>query len=168
MRVIPGLGDHFYTLDKILDYSFIPSITGGHVCSDEEESYLTSNRGGLSIPLLRDLANEQHCDSKKACNQLVDSIMRQERTYTFNKAADRIVRKEIHQKELKHNESPEHTIIRSSLTEEEIRTNDIERLLKLAHYNTFGTRQLPAKQKGVSRCSRIEVSMEDEIPLNDL
>jgi len=38
MRVIPGLGDHFYTLDKILDYSFIPSITGGHVCSDEERS----------------------------------------------------------------------------------------------------------------------------------
>jgi len=91
MRVIPGLGDHFYTLDKILDYSFIPSITGGHVCSDEERKLLNLSirRGGLFIPLLKDLANEQHCDSKKAYNQLVDSIVRQERTYTFNKAADR-------------------------------------------------------------------------------
>jgi len=36
MRVMPELGYHLYTVDKIVDY--IPSITGGHFCSERKQT----------------------------------------------------------------------------------------------------------------------------------
>jgi len=52
--------------ENILLVALAPN-KGGHVCSDEERKLLNLpiRRGGLSIPLLRDLANEQDCNSKK-------------------------------------------------------------------------------------------------------
>ena len=129
MRVIPDLKDYLGQLDKILDYYFIPSITGGHICSDEERKLiaLPMKCGGLSIPFMKELANDQHQDSLKACSQLKNNIVGQERLYLFDKEEHEKKRKEIVAKKIE-KQKKQLKNVRSKLTEDENRANDLAQL----------------------------------------
>ena len=54
MRVLPNLHEHLGILDATLDNFFIPAITGGHICSEEERHLLSLpfNKGEMSISIL--------------------------------------------------------------------------------------------------------------------
>ena len=97
MRAIPDLGELLESLDHIIDHSFIPAITGGHVCSNEERRLLSLpiKFGGLSLPILKNLSAEQHQDSKKACQNLTRNIIAQERMYKLDRVAEGKIKKEI-------------------------------------------------------------------------
>ena len=77
MRVLPNLHEQLKTLDEILNNSFIPAITRGYLCSQNERTLLTLpfNTGGSEIPILKELATSQYNDSKTICQQLVESII---------------------------------------------------------------------------------------------
>jgi len=90
MRVLPNLHEQLKTLDEILNNSFIPAITGGHICSQNERELLSLpfNTGGMAIPILKELATSQYNDSKTICQQLVESIIKQDRDYFIDKSLD--------------------------------------------------------------------------------
>ena len=53
MRRIPELRKLLKPLKDVTRLKFIPSITGGHICSDDEDKLvlLPTRYGGLAIPL---------------------------------------------------------------------------------------------------------------------
>lgn len=129
MRVLPNLSEHLNTLDAIIDNSFIPAITGGHFCSRSERSLLSLpfNKGGMSIPRMKELAAEQHHDSKVICQQLMENIVKQDRVYHINKSVDLGRKREVvGQKEEK--QKQQLLEIRQSMSDDEKRANDIARL----------------------------------------
>ena len=75
----------------------IPTITGGHICSEEERKLLALpiKERGMPIPILKDFTTEQYIDSTKECQQLIRNIIDQEREYKFEKRTDHQIKKEI-------------------------------------------------------------------------
>ena len=53
MRTIPNVKEIIADLDKVIDNEFIPAVTEGHVCSDDERKLLSLpvRLGGLGIPI---------------------------------------------------------------------------------------------------------------------
>ena len=53
MRTIPSLGELLKPLEDVIRFNFIPPITGGHLCSDNDRILLSlpMRSGGLAIPL---------------------------------------------------------------------------------------------------------------------
>ena len=54
VRTIPCIKDYLMQLEEVIHFKFIPSITGGHICSNDERVLLPfpTRFGGIGIPLL--------------------------------------------------------------------------------------------------------------------
>ena len=53
MRIVLSLGELLKPLEDVIRFRFLPAITGGHLCSDNERILLSlpAKLGGLAIPL---------------------------------------------------------------------------------------------------------------------
>ena len=61
MRKIPELGELLKPLEDVIRFKFIPSIIGGHICSDDECKLLSlATSGGLAILLFHEIASFEY------------------------------------------------------------------------------------------------------------
>ena len=67
MRTIPCIKDYLMPLEEVIRFKFIPSVTGGHICSNDERVLLSlpARFGGLGIPLFHENAGIQFENSRK-------------------------------------------------------------------------------------------------------
>ena len=67
MRTISSLGESLKPLEDVIRFHFIPVITGGHLCSDNERLLLSLplRFGGLAIPLFHKDAQYEYENSRK-------------------------------------------------------------------------------------------------------
>ena len=66
-RTIADIGELMGPLENCIRYSFIPAITNGHICNDEERLILTlpPRHGGLGIPNPVTSADQEYNNSLK-------------------------------------------------------------------------------------------------------
>ena len=79
MRTTPFLGELLKPLEDVIRFNFIPAITGGHLCSDNDRILvsLPVGFGGLAIPLFHNDAKYEYENSKKLAPLLTQSIKNQ-------------------------------------------------------------------------------------------
>ena len=67
MRTIPGISQFLYPLEETVRNKFIPAITGGHICCNNEQRLLSlpTRYGGLAIPIFYELAETEFENSRK-------------------------------------------------------------------------------------------------------
>ena len=76
IRTIPNLSAILKPLDDEIDSKFIPAITEGHQCSDEERKLLSLpvRLGGLGLPIFSELCEREYRNSVRATQQLSENI----------------------------------------------------------------------------------------------
>ena len=79
MRTIPNVKEIIADLDKVIDNEFIPAVTEGHVCSDDERKLLSLpvRLGGLGIPIFSETCSREFAASTRITEQLTESIVNQ-------------------------------------------------------------------------------------------
>lgn len=144
MRTIPDISDHLKQLDEIITYEFIPAITGGIHCSNIERKLLSlpSKLGGLGIPIFAEVSNQEYEYSKMISDDLSARIIRQEVQHSSNTDVQKIKQKIKSQKQQKHLTKLES--IRSCLTEEQIRLNNLNQ----EHGTSSWLTTLPLSEEG--------------------
>ena len=86
MRTIPNISKHLIELDNIINTEFIPAITGGITCSNEERKLISLpvKLGGLGIPIFSKIADREYEYSQMISDDLARKIVNQERQYVEN------------------------------------------------------------------------------------
>ena len=79
-RTIADIGELMRSLENCIRYSFIPAITNGHKCNDDERLILTlpPRLGGLGIPNPVTSADQEYNNSLKVTSALAERIITQE------------------------------------------------------------------------------------------
>ena len=79
-RTIADIGELMRPLENCIRYSFIPAITNGHKCNDEERLILTlpPRLSGLGIPNPVPCADQEYNNSLKVTSALAERIITQE------------------------------------------------------------------------------------------
>ena len=126
MRTIPSLGESLKPLEDVIRFHFIPAITGGHLCSDNERLLLSLplRFGGLAIPLFHKDAQYEYENSRKLTSSLAKLIKEQNQMYIVNELEIKLIKGNIKtEKEERHKTTL--VEIKRRLTENENRLNDI-------------------------------------------
>ena len=99
MRTTPPLGKSLKPLEDVIRFNFIPAITGGHLCSDNDRILLSFpvRFGGLAIPLFHNDMKYEYESSRKLTSSLTHTIKDQYQIYSVNKTE-----KKVNQIEHKH------------------------------------------------------------------
>ena len=86
MRTIPGISQFLYPLEETVRNKFIPAITGGHICCNNEQRLLSlpTRYGGLAIPIFYELAETEFENSRKITSELIPLIINQSSQYNIN------------------------------------------------------------------------------------
>ena len=76
MSTIPSLGKLLKPLEDVIRFNFIPAITGGHLCSDNDRILLSFpvRFGGLAIPLFHNDMKYEYESSRKLTSSLTHTI----------------------------------------------------------------------------------------------
>ena len=84
MRTIPNIADMMKRIDDVVSNIFIPAITGGIVVNDNQRKLLSLpvKMGGMAIPIFSELSDNEYNYSTSVTENLVNQIVKQERTYT--------------------------------------------------------------------------------------
>ena len=79
-RTIADIGELMRPLENCISYSFIPAITNGHKCNDDERIILTlpPRLGGLEIPNPVTSVDQECNNSLKVTSALTERIITQE------------------------------------------------------------------------------------------
>ena len=79
-RTVADIGELMGSLENCIRYSFIPAITNGHVCNDEERLILTllPKLGGLGIPNPVNSEDHKYNNSLKVTSALTEKIITQD------------------------------------------------------------------------------------------
>ena len=96
MRAIPGISQFLYPLDETVRNKFIPEITGGHICSNNERRLLSfpTRYGGLAIPIFYELAKTEFENSRKITSELT-SLINQSSQYNINERKAKQLKQDI-------------------------------------------------------------------------
>ena len=67
LRMIPDIKEHLDQLEETIRHQFIPAITGGKQCSNDERVLLSlpARYGGLGIPIFYSIAAFEYENSRK-------------------------------------------------------------------------------------------------------
>ena len=125
MRTIPGAESQLKRLDEIILTHFIPAITDGIICNEEERKLLSlpPKFGGLSIPLFSKVAQHEFENSFKLTKNLRTKIVQQSRQYEIGDE-EQTIKKEIHHERLtKHKELLQS--LRKNMAPDSLRRNDL-------------------------------------------
>ena len=126
MRTIPDLENVLSPLDVLIENEFIPAITEGHCCSQDERLLLSLpvRLGGLGIPIFSELCEREYKTSQGATKQLVDNIIDQ----ADERVIDTETQKETESKLRKEKADFEKTLLedlRSRMSKDKLRGNDL-------------------------------------------
>ena len=93
MRTIPDLEEVLKPIDDIIDNSFIPAITEGHLLSRDERRlfFLPVRLGGMGIPIFTETCTSVYQNSLKATEIIRSRIVSQENTLTLDRQADNAI-----------------------------------------------------------------------------
>ena len=86
MGTIPGISQFLYPLEETVRNKFIPAITGGHICCNNEQRLLSlpTRYGGLAIPIFYELAETEFKNPRKIISELTPLIINQSSQYNIN------------------------------------------------------------------------------------
>ena len=151
MRTIPNLSTEMKPLDETVDHEFIPAITEGHHCSQDERRLLSLpvRLGGLGIPIFSELCEREFQNSARATKQLSQKIQDQVSEFDIDLQKE----KETHniiKKERKDFEESVLEDLRKRMNKEMLRANDLAQMkITSAWLNA-----LPLKDEGYTTCKR--------------
>ena len=85
-RTIPDVSELLLPLEHTIQQKFIPAITGGQICSDNERALLSlpARHGGLNISVFHETAKFEYENSRIMTRQLTNLIINQDPIYTAN------------------------------------------------------------------------------------
>ena len=126
IRTIPNLCDVLKPLDETIDNNFIPAITEGHHCSSRDRRLLAlpTKLGGMGIPIFSQLCEKEYDNSRSATQQLRANIQSQVQGLDIDRNREREAENNI-RKDKTQFEKEELAQIRSTMTKEELRANDV-------------------------------------------
>ena len=80
-----------------MHFEFIPSITGGHVCSDDERKLLSlpTRYRGLALPLFHEISSSEYENSKKLTTSLPQLINDQTKVYHVHEIDQRKIKLDV-------------------------------------------------------------------------
>ena len=126
MRTTPPLGKSLKSLEDVIRFNFIPAITGGHLCSDNERIllFLPVTFGGVAIPLFHNDAKYVFENSRKLTSSLTQLIKDQYQIYSVNETEQKSIKLNIKiNKEERYRATL--TELRTQLDEIQRRLNDV-------------------------------------------
>jgi len=130
MRTTPDIKHHLKPIDEILTNNFIPAITDGHVLSKSERILLSlpTRYGGLAIPVLQDIAENEFEYSQYITANIARKIVEQDNKTNIEelhhiktRKFECSVKRDILYKEILEN-------LRSEMSQEQLRANDLAQL----------------------------------------
>lgn len=151
IRTIPNIKPHLAKVDEVIDNTFIPAITEGHVCTAEERLLLSLpvRKGGLAIPVFSNTADSEYANSRLATQQLVTNIKNQDSTALMDNELLKQSRKNI----VKAREEQHKTIlqqVREKMNKEQLRANDLSMLKGASSWLTT----LPLQSENINLSKR--------------
>ena len=151
MRTIPNLSAELKSLDEEIDLSFIPAITDGHHCTEDERKLLSLpvRLGGLGIPIFSESCNREFENSVRATEQLTEKIRQQVSEFDIDMEKEKEVINNI-KKERKERETIVLEDLRTRMSKEMIRANDLAQMKISSAWLTA----LPLKDEGYTICKR--------------
>ena len=125
MRTIPDISDQLNQLDEVITSEFIPAMTEGLHCSNIARKLLSllSKLGRLDIPIFAEISNQEYGYSLMLSKDPSTRIMKQEIQLSSETDVQNIKQKIQSQTQQKYQTKSEN--IRSYLTEEQIRLNNL-------------------------------------------
>ena len=86
LRTIPDIKEHLDLPEETIRHQFIPAITGGKQCSNDERVLLSlpARYGGLGIPIFHSIAAFEYENSRKITSTLRNLIKDQNTQYSID------------------------------------------------------------------------------------
>ena len=147
IRTIPHLCEILRPLDEYITNYFLPAITEGHVLSEADRKLLSLpvRFGGIGIPIYEELCTREYENSRKVTSPLTPKIVAQEEQYVYDKVREKKIDAEI-KKVREEAHALKLGTLRSSMTPQQIRANDLSQLKGASAWLT----SLPLKEEGFS------------------
>ena len=97
MRKIPDIKHHLKEIDTIILTEFLPSLFGGRNISEFDRKIISLpvKFGGLGIPILADICEQEYENSKFATENLVSFIIEQDQAWSYSNENSKHRRKKI-------------------------------------------------------------------------
>ena len=145
IRTIPNLSEILKPLDEVINNKFIPAITENQVISKDDRTLLSLpvNLGGLGIPVYAECCVVEFENSRKLTEILTGKIIAQQEEFTDETRNERHTTSSLKAAKMKRNKEILQDL-RSRMTKEQIRGNDIAQLKGASSWLT----SLPLKNEG--------------------
>ena len=129
---MPGIENEMHLVDNVIDTKLLPALLDGRSLSlnDRKLLSLPTRLGGLSIPIFSDFCTVENENSKTICQDLTSNIVSQNNTTVISRKEP----SNIHQLRYQISNEREQSYrtllnhLRSSMTAEQIRANDLAQL----------------------------------------
>ena len=146
MRTIHGASNQLQRLDQVIQTEFIPSITDGIICNENDRKLLSlpPKLGGLGLPIFAEISQIEYENSIKLTEGLCSKIIQQTRQYE-NDGKIQSIKLEIRSARLKRNNEKLQNI-RSQMLDKQTRLNDLNQETDASTWLTT----LPLKEEGYS------------------
>ena len=126
LRTIPDIKEHLDLLEETIRHQFIPAITGGKQCSNDERVLLSlpERYGGLGIPIFHSIAAFEYENSRKTTSTLRNLIKDQNTQYSIDQVGITNIKSIIKtQREIRYKEILDD--LRSKMSLKQKRLNDV-------------------------------------------
>ena len=129
LQTVPDIANYLLPIEETLKSCFIPSITGGHKCSDVERALrvllaLPVKFGSLGLQNLCEVANIELLNSKEIARELYESIITQNEDFQIDSEKTKTIKNELKTRKLS-NYKIKLEELRNSMNEKMKRCNDI-------------------------------------------
>ena len=145
IRTMPHITEIFKPVDDVIDQKFIPAITDRGAISQDDRILLSLlvKLGGLGIPIFSKCANIEYTNSLRLAETLTRNIVAQETAYNLD---DRMEKEKVAQQKKEREERNSQILreLRSKMSQEQIRANDLAQLKGASAWLT----SLPLKSEG--------------------
>ena len=145
LRTIPNLEEVLKPIDDVIDNSFIPAITEGHVLSQDERKLfsLPVKLGGMGIPIFTETCTVEYQNSLRATETTRSKIVSQETSFILDRRSENAIDAEIRKQREERNEAFLQDL-RQRMSKEKLRGNDIAQMKGGSSWLTA----LPLKDEG--------------------
>ena len=129
IRTIPNISTILKPLDDLVANEFIPAITGGHHCSEDERRLLSLpvRLGGLGLPIFSELCEREYNNSVKVTKQLAEKVQSQISSYDIDRERQKEIETQI-RKERKEYEEKTIEELKKKMNKECLRANELAQL----------------------------------------
>ena len=145
MRTIPNLVSILEPLDEVINTEFIPAITEGHQCSEDDRKLLSLpvRLGGMGIPIFSELCVREFRNSTLATLQLTEKIKAQISAFDLDQDREKEVQSMITAAKKEH-EVKTLEDLRRRMGAEKLRSNDLAQMKGASSW----LNALPLKEEG--------------------